>query len=89
MALGRKTGGRQKGTPNKTTVAVKKALEQAFDGLGGVPSLIAWAKSEPAEFYKLWAKLLPNEFKVAVVDESGLAARMDKARKRVKGEKTE
>ncbi len=56
-----KTGGRQRGTPNKTTTAVKAALHEAFDHLGGVPSLVRWAKREPREFYKLWAKLLPEQ----------------------------
>ena len=52
--------GRLHGYPNKTTVSVKAALEAAFLGLGGVPALIAWAEKEPAEFYRLWGKLLPR-----------------------------
>jgi hypothetical protein len=52
--------GRIAGYPNKTTVSVKQALEAAFQGLGGVPALIAWAEKEPAEFYRLWSKLLPR-----------------------------
>ena len=54
-----KTGGRKKGTPNKNTVAVRQALEEAFDGLGGVKTLTDWAKTNQTEFYKLFAKLLP------------------------------
>ena len=65
MAAKKKTGGRQKGTPNKTTAAVKEAMVQAFDQLGGVPALVEWAKSNPTDFYKLWAKLLPTEIKNA------------------------
>lgn len=65
MALGKKTGGRVKGTPNKATKAVKDALVEAFDELGGVPALVAWAKSDPTEFYKLWTKMLPNEVKAS------------------------
>ena len=52
--------GRLPGFPNKTTISVKAALEAAFLGLGGVPALIAWAEKEPAEFYRLWGKLLPK-----------------------------
>ena len=52
--------GRLPGYPNKTTVSVKAALEAAFQGLGGVPALIAWGQQEPAEFYRLWGKLLPR-----------------------------
>lgn len=61
MPKGRKTGGRVKGTPNKSTASVKAALVEAFDRMGGVKSLIAWGRSEPTEFYKLWAKMLPQE----------------------------
>ena len=46
--------------PNRVTVSVKAALEAAFQGLGGVPALIAWAEKEPGEFYRLWGKLLPR-----------------------------
>lgn len=59
MARGVKTGGRQKGTPNKTTVKVKEAFEQAFEQLGGVDALVTWGMAERSEFYKLYAKLLP------------------------------
>ena len=64
---GRNRGkGRVKGVPNKTTKAVKDALQEAFDGIGGVDALILWAKTEQTEFYKLWAKLLPTEVKAQV-----------------------
>lgn len=61
MARGKKYAGRKKGTPNKTTASVRDALIAAFDQLGGVPALKKWAAQEPAEFYKLWAKLLPQQ----------------------------
>jgi hypothetical protein len=60
--------GRKKGVPNKATKAVKEALQEAFEGLGGVPSLIAWAKEEPTEFYKLWSKIMPTEVKAEVTN---------------------
>lgn len=63
--------GRAKGVPNKSTKAVKEALQEAFDGLGGVPSLIEWAKSEPTEFYKLWTKLIPTEVKAELTMPQG------------------
>ena len=59
-AAGNRGKGRIKGVPNKTTKAVKDALQEAFDGLGGVDALIVWAKTEQTEFYKLWTKLLPT-----------------------------
>lgn len=64
--------GRKKGVPNKTTASVKLALTEAFKGLGGVPALLSWAKSDPSEFYKLWAKMLPQE--VTVPDGSSVQA---------------
>ncbi len=53
--------GRPKGLQNKTTVAVKEAFQEAFNGIGGIPAFIAWAQDEKnqGEFYKLFAKLLP------------------------------
>lgn len=56
-----KTGGRRRGTPNKTTASVKAAMMAAFDGAGGVTSLVKFAKADPATFYQLWAKMLPME----------------------------
>ena len=56
-----KTGGRRRGTPNKTTASVKAAMMAAFDGAGGVSSLVQFAKADPASFYQLWAKMLPME----------------------------
>ena len=61
MAKGKKTGGRQKGVPNRVTTSVKQAITEAFDELGGVPSLVAWGKKNPNEFYGLWGRLAPRE----------------------------
>lgn len=59
-----KTGGRLKGTPNKVNGGVKAALTEAFERLGGVSGFVEWGKTEPSEFYKLWAKLIPTEVKI-------------------------
>lgn len=61
MAPRVKHGGRQKGTPNKTTTAVKEALIAAFDRMGGVDSLVEWGQANQTEFYKLWVKILPAQ----------------------------
>lgn len=61
MAKGQKTGGRQKGSLNKTTTAVKEALTTAFEELGGVQSLTLWGRENQTEFYKLWVKVLPQD----------------------------
>lgn len=64
---GERRGGRQRGTPNKTTASVKQALSDAFDKRGGVPALIRWAAENETEFYKLWGRLAPTE----IVGEKG------------------
>lgn len=65
MAKGRKTGGRQKGSPNKTTATVKAALTEAFERNGGVASLLKWAQENETEFYKLWSKMIPAEVEMS------------------------
>ena len=52
--------GRQKGVPNKTTLAAKEAMELAFQGLGGVDALKKWAEDNPTEFYRIWSRLIPT-----------------------------
>lgn len=64
MALGHKTGGRQAGTPNKRTGPAKIAFAAAFDGLGGVEQLTTWAKENMTEFYRLYSKLIPQEYEI-------------------------
>jgi hypothetical protein len=53
--------GRPKGMQNKTTQSVKAALTEAFEQMGGVKSLVAWGEAEPAEFYRIWGRLVPHE----------------------------
>ncbi len=55
-----KTGGRTKGTPNKTTASVKEAIAAAFDEVGGKDYLVQVARSEPKVFCTLLGKLLPS-----------------------------
>jgi hypothetical protein len=58
-----KTGGRQKGTPNKTTVAAKEAIHQAFEQMGGIPALVKWANKNDdnakAFYTQVWPKIVP------------------------------
>jgi hypothetical protein len=58
-----KTGGRKRGTPNKTTAllkdAVLQAAEQAGDKEGLVGYLTTQAKDNPAAFMTLLGKVLP------------------------------
>lgn len=53
--------GRVKGSANKSTIAAREMFQRAAQGLGGLPALIDWAKDEPGEFWKLYARLIPVE----------------------------
>lgn len=69
MAIGRKTGGgSRKGVPNKLTKAAREAFELAFDQVGGTSALTAWARANPTEFYKLYARLIPVEQRLSAPD---------------------
>ncbi len=59
MAKGRKTGGRQKGTSNHSTVVAKEAFQLAFEKIGGVDALAGWGTKHPTEFYRLYSRLIP------------------------------
>lgn len=63
--------GKPKGTPNKLTKSVKEHVLNVFNSLQEDPTanMEAWAKSEPTEFYKIAAKLIPTELagKVEVI----------------------
>lgn len=51
--------GRPKGVPNKANAQAREAFQLAFEGLGGVPNLIAWAQKNSTDFYKLYGRLIP------------------------------
>ena len=62
MARGVKTGGRSKGTPNKTTALLKDAILQAAADAheeGMVGYLTHQAKENPTAFMSLLGKVLP------------------------------
>lgn len=54
-----KTGGRQKGTTNKSTAELKDMILQALDGAGGVGYLQEQANKSPSAFLTLIGKVLP------------------------------
>lgn len=62
---GERRGGRAPGTPNKTTLEVKQALIKAFEEMGGVNSLVDWAKDNRGDFYKLWIKIMPTQVELS------------------------
>lgn len=61
---GQKTGGRQKGTPNKTTALLKDAIIKAAEKAGNgdiVTYLHAQAIANPGPFMSLLGKVLPMQ----------------------------
>lgn len=61
MAKGRKTGGRQKGTPNKVTGDVRQSVLRVYEMIGGDEAFSKWAKENPKDFYPLYVKIAPKE----------------------------
>lgn len=64
MAQGHKTGGRKKGTPNKTTALLKDAILKAAENAGGgdiVEYLTQQARLNPGPFMSLLGKVLPTQ----------------------------
>ena len=63
MALGRKTGGRKKGTPNKLTADLKDAILRAAELAGDKDGLVGYLKNQalanPGPFMGLLGKVLP------------------------------
>lgn len=68
MTTREKTGGRQKGTPNKMTREVKEMILQALDEAGGVSYLVSKAETHPQAFMALVGKVLPLQVQGAGED---------------------
>lgn len=69
MANGVKTGGRQKGTPNKMTAQLREMILNALDASGGEAYLQSVAASHPPAFLALLGKVLPMQVENAEDDE--------------------
>lgn len=65
MAQGVKTGGRKKGTPNKTTGLLKDAILKAAEKAGGKEGLTGYLQMQAVEnagpFMALLGKVLPTQ----------------------------
>lgn len=61
MAKGFKTGGRKKGSLNKTTRQLKDMILDALDANGGVKYLALVARENPAAFCTLLGKVMPTQ----------------------------
>lgn len=79
--IGSNTGNRGKGRPkgakNKTTVAAKKAIEEAAEKLGGVDRMVAWAQEDPANERVFWGQLYPKLLPLQVEGSVGLTVTLE------------
>lgn len=60
--------GRPKGSPNKFTRTAREAFLYAFEAIGGADALAKWGKDNPAEFYRLYGRLIPTEHTIGATD---------------------
>lgn len=60
---GERRGGRQKGTPNRVTGALKDMILQALANVGGVEYLEKQADAQPGHFMSLVGRVLPLQVK--------------------------
>lgn len=60
--------GRKEGSVNKLTKTVKERVLEVFNELqeDSEANLLSWAKTEPTEFYKIAAKLIPADINAKV-----------------------
>jgi hypothetical protein len=79
---GERRGGRQKGTPNKTTATMKQAIAAVYEKLQRDHAkaeenqedhghFAKWANDNPTEFYRIAAKLLPLQIGGVDNEETG------------------
>jgi hypothetical protein len=55
-----KTGGRTKGTPNRTTAAAKDAIQMVANDLGGPARMLEWVKEDPFNERVFWKDIYPK-----------------------------
>ena len=58
--------GRKRGAQNRVTRAFKEAATIVFYELGGTRHLLGWARKQPAEFYRILARMAPPGVPVAI-----------------------
>ena len=74
-----KTGGRKKGVPNKLTLSIKQAIEEAFNGVGGAAYLMEQAQQNPQAFLTLLGKIIPAQVQADVTSNGKSIADMQAA----------
>lgn len=72
MAYGKKTGGRAKGTTNKTTGLARDAIQWAAEKIGGQARLAKWIKEDKANERVFWGNIYPRLLPLQVTGENGM-----------------
>lgn len=72
-----KTGGRQKGTPNKLNADIKGMIIEALSNKGGARYLERQADENPAAFMTLLGKVLPTTLASDPDNPPSLVARIE------------
>ena len=49
------------GSKNKVPARAKENIQAVFVRLGGTSAMARWAEANQNEFYKIYARLIPNE----------------------------
>lgn len=57
---------RQAGTKNKLSKTAKENIIAVFTRIGGTAAMADWARENRTEFYRLYAKLVPQQVDVDV-----------------------
>lgn len=58
--------GRVRGTPNRVGASAKENVLAVFTRLGGTHAMAEWAKANQTDFYRLYAKLIPQQIDLDV-----------------------
>lgn len=61
--------GRPKGSPNKFTRSMKEAFLAAYEEIGGENALAEWARANKTEFYKICARMIPQNVEGSIQHE--------------------
>jgi len=67
--------GRPKGSLNKIGLQAKENVVTVFSRLGGTDAMLRWARRNKTEFYRMYARLIPNyvQAQVEIKDASELS----------------
>lgn len=57
---------RPKGQPNTVSATAKENMIAVFTRLGGTAAMAKWARANQSDFYRLYARLIPQQIDLEV-----------------------